>query len=105
MAGSNAEKTTAARMRRLQLTLTKALDVSVSQASAASLRAALETHCENDLALLEQFFPREEEDADELSANTLLSLRQKIEVCEVLLLACVERPDHVIQAQKVLSCC
>lgn len=88
MAGSNAEMTTAARMRRLQLTLAKALDVSVSQASTASLRAALETHCEDDLALLEQFFPREE-DANELSANTLLSLRRKIEVYEVLLLVCV----------------
>ncbi|GAB9472655.1 40s ribosomal protein s16 [Globisporangium polare] len=70
--------TTAARMRRLRLTLAKALDVSVSQASTASLRAALETHCEDDLALLEQFFPRDE-DADELLAHTLLSLRQKIE--------------------------
>ncbi|KAF1327719.1 40s ribosomal protein s16, partial [Globisporangium splendens] len=78
--------TTSARMTRMQLILRKALDVSVSQASAVDLRVTFEAECRGDPELLAQFFglldddeEQKVEDADELSAQILLSLRQKIE--------------------------
>ncbi|KAK1943896.1 hypothetical protein P3T76_005292 [Phytophthora citrophthora] len=73
------------RMKRMQLILQKALDVSVHAASLVDLRACLESECRGDEELLVAFFPPptpespEQHNTDEVAAQAVLSLRQKVE--------------------------
>ncbi|KAG7378347.1 hypothetical protein PHYPSEUDO_010227 [Phytophthora pseudosyringae] len=73
------------RMKRMQLILQKALDVSVHAASLVDLRACLESECSGDEELLAAFFPPpsperpEHHSTEEVAAQAVLSLRQKVE--------------------------
>ncbi|OWY94233.1 hypothetical protein PHMEG_00036094, partial [Phytophthora megakarya] len=72
-------------MKRMQLILQKALDVSVHAASLVDLRACLENECRGDEELLDAFFPpptpeaSDHQSTDEVAAQAVLSLRQKVE--------------------------
>jgi predicted RNase H-like nuclease (RuvC/YqgF family) len=70
------------RMKRMQMILQKALDVSVHAASLVDLRACLESECRADEELLTAFFPPggpENHSTEEVAAQAVLSLRQKVE--------------------------
>ncbi|CAI5740805.1 unnamed protein product [Hyaloperonospora brassicae] len=73
------------RMKRMQLILQKALDVSVHAASLVDLRACLESECRGDEDLLAAFFPPpspeslDEANTEEVAAQAVMSLRQKVE--------------------------
>ncbi|ETI44997.1 hypothetical protein PPTG_01780 [Phytophthora nicotianae INRA-310] len=73
------------RMKRMKLILQKALDVSVHTASLVDLRACLESECRGDEELLAAFFPPptpespELHNTEEVAAQAVLSLRQKVE--------------------------
>ncbi|TDH70217.1 hypothetical protein CCR75_002244 [Bremia lactucae] len=75
----------AVRRKRMELILQKALDVSVHAASLVDLRACLESECQGDEELLSAFFPSstleptKHDTSDEVSAQAVLSLRQKVE--------------------------
>ncbi|KAI9984481.1 hypothetical protein PInf_005834 [Phytophthora infestans] len=72
-------------MKRMKLILQKALDVSVHNASLVDLRACLESECRGDEELLAAFFPPlapespEHHNTEEVAAQAVLSLRQKVE--------------------------
>ena len=72
-------------MKRMQLILQKALDVSVHAASLVDLRACLESECRGDEDLLAAFFPPprpeslDEANTEEVAAQAVMSLRQKVE--------------------------
>lgn len=79
---------TNARMQRMLLVLKKALDVSVSQASALNVRQFFEEECTDEPELLQQLFApawdvdetsSQKQVAGELNAQTLHSMRRKIE--------------------------
>ncbi|GMF24715.1 unnamed protein product [Phytophthora lilii] len=81
-APSSAPQHQSGRMKRMQLILQKALDVSVHAASLVDLRACLESECRGDEELLAAFFPSpeaEQHGVDEVAAQAVLSLRQKVE--------------------------
>uniref|UniRef100_A0AAV1ULE5 Uncharacterized protein n=1 Tax=Peronospora matthiolae TaxID=2874970 RepID=A0AAV1ULE5_9STRA len=73
------------RMKRMQLILQKALEVSVHAASLVDLRACLESECRGDDDLLAVFFPSarpespDEPNTEEVAAQAVMSLRQKVE--------------------------
>ncbi|CAH0481576.1 unnamed protein product [Peronospora belbahrii] len=73
------------RMKRMQLILKKALEVSVHSASLVDLRACLESECRGDEELLGAFFPPptpeslEQHNTEEVAAQAVMSLRQKVE--------------------------
>ncbi|CAI5734625.1 unnamed protein product [Peronospora destructor] len=73
------------RMKRMQLILQKALEVSVHAASLVDLRACLESECCGDEELLVAFFPpstpesSEQDNTEEVAAQAVMSLRQKVE--------------------------
>ncbi|CAI5706371.1 unnamed protein product [Peronospora effusa] len=73
------------RMKRMQLILQKALEVSVHAASLVDLRACLENECRGDEELLAAFFPpptpesSEQDNTEEVAAQAVMSLRQKVE--------------------------
>ncbi|KAL4111520.1 hypothetical protein PRIC1_003198 [Phytophthora ramorum] len=70
------------RMKRMQLILQKALDVSVHAASLVDLGACLESECHGDEELLAAFFAPatpEHHNMEEVSAQAVMSLRQKVE--------------------------
>lgn len=75
------------RSRRLQQILKKALDVSVCNASVVSMREFFQEACRVQPELMERLFGSPEHGeadafAEELSAQALHNLRQKIEVRE-----------------------
>ncbi|POM66949.1 Hypothetical protein PHPALM_17117 [Phytophthora palmivora] len=84
-APSTAKPHQSVRMKRMQLILQKALDVSVHSASLVDLRACLESECRGDEELLAAFFPpptpetSEHHNTEEVAAQAVLSLRQKVE--------------------------
>ncbi|KAI9918177.1 hypothetical protein PsorP6_012649 [Peronosclerospora sorghi] len=73
------------RMKRMQLILQKALEVSVHAASRVDLRACVESECGEDEELFAAFFPPptpenpEQNNTEEVAAQAVLSLRQKVE--------------------------
>ncbi|KAG6599772.1 40S ribosomal protein S16 [Phytophthora cinnamomi] len=84
-APSAAARRQSVRMTRMKLILQKALDVSVHAASLVDLRACLESECRGDEELLAAFFPpptpeaSEHDSTEEVAAQAVLSLRQKVE--------------------------
>ncbi|CEG40678.1 Nnf1 [Plasmopara halstedii] len=73
------------RRKRMELILQKALDVSVHDASLVDLRSFLESECGGDEELLAAFFSPsspespEHDSVEEVAAQAVLSLRQKVE--------------------------
>ncbi|KAL3661823.1 hypothetical protein V7S43_013117 [Phytophthora oleae] len=82
---STAKPRHSVRIKRMQLILQKALEVSVHAASLVDLRACLESECRGDEELLVAFFPPpspespEQHSTEEVAAQAVLSLRQKVE--------------------------
>jgi hypothetical protein len=68
------------RMKRMLMTLKKALDVSVSTSSSVSLRKCLEKECVEDPELVKQIFDTKQVEEEDLVAQVLQHLRKEMEV-------------------------